>query len=288
MTLDCIKSIKETYPDAGISIVDNASRDNTVYAVRKAYPEVDIIENSENFGYAKAVNIGVRSSTEENLIVSNTDVIFYPESINRLLDSINSGIALAGPNQKYKNGKNQFSTGFIPGIKLILINMMLIYPILNRIAFKLKLTFDYVDGAVLAFKRKVFDEVGGFDENFTFYSEDADFSKKITDKGYKIRVNYDAKVIHLRGASTNTNGVNTEILKLFTDGKIKLSKKYNSDVITRIYMVSEYFFCLVFKSIFKMQNLLFGKDTISKYITQRELQRIWKNRIVNSRVRNKK
>ncbi len=60
----------------------------------------------------------------------------------------------------------------------------------------------FLGGAALMVRRQTFEEVGGFDESFFFYSEDVDLCKRIADRGWKIRLVPQVTVVHLGGGST--------------------------------------------------------------------------------------
>ncbi len=283
VTLNCINSIKETAEEAKITVVDNASTDDSILKIMSSFPDVEIIQNETNLGYSKAVNIGVSSTTEEIIIISNSDIIYLKDSISSLIKSIKTGYDLVAPKQLFSNLKPQSSTGFIPSIKHIIINLLLIYPILNKIAIKFQSTYDYLDGAVLITTKRAFNKVGGFDENFLFYSEDADLSRKYIKNNLKIKVNYNAEVIHLRGNSTNIDGINENYLKRFVDSKIQLSNKYNTKWVTKLYSYSELYSTFIFKNIFKFINIFKQNQSIKYKINYlSKLNSCWKNKIKNN------
>ena len=73
---ECLQSISSTeFPDVEIIIVDNASTDNSVQWVKSNYPNIQLIENDKNYGYAGGCNIGADSASGEYLIFLNNDTI---------------------------------------------------------------------------------------------------------------------------------------------------------------------------------------------------------------------
>ncbi len=258
LTKNCINSIISTYPSAKITVVDNASTDGSVESISESFPIVEIIRNDKNYGYSKAINIGAAKATEKYLILSNADVIYHPNSINEIITCLdaNASIGLVAPMQFFPNGRPQMSSGFVPGLLLSLINFALIAPLINRLPFIRTITADYLDGAVLAVRNSTFQKLSGFDESFFFYSEDADFSIRIKQLGLKLKVLSNSAVTHYRGASTNIGKINIDALRLFVEAKVKLSRKYNSPMITKFYVLSERFNCSSMSLIFSLINKL--------------------------------
>ena len=255
LTCNCIKSIYDTCDfEIDICVVDNNSVDNTKVQIQSEYPNVRFIENNKNLGYSKAVNIGVNSKYSDISIISNADVIYKPNSIKYLIDYLiqNPKIASVGPAQYFLNGKRQYSFGLLPSFILIFRNFLFIQPILNRIKTKKAKKVDYLDGAVIAVRTDVFKTVGGFSEEFFFYSEDADYCRKLSNAGfYNIHLPY-AEVIHLRGASTNVNGININALDIFVKAKIQLTKKYLNPALHNLYYLSELFNNIISEKLFNI------------------------------------
>lgn len=88
-TLRCLASLERSgYPSADVFVVDNASTDDTVEAVRSAHPHVRIIENSSNLGYAGGNNTGIEAALRENydyVLILNNDTVVDPDAIERLV-----------------------------------------------------------------------------------------------------------------------------------------------------------------------------------------------------------
>ncbi len=265
-----------------ICVVDNNSTDNTVEQLRINYPQVKIIKNIDNLGYSKAVNIGVNSTDSDFVIISNADVIYNSGTISCLFDYLNANpkAGVVAPSQYYTDGRLQYSYGLLPGWGLILRNIFYIQPLLNRIKSIHPHKVQYLDGAVMAVRTEVFKKVAGFSEEYFFYSEDADFCKKVTINGYDNIHLPAAKVIHLRGASTNIGGINENALDLFVKAKIRLAKKYAKPYIQNIYFKSELFnnkiACILFKLIHSVKK---SPNTSFKLQYYNKLSAAWKSNI---------
>jgi GT2 family glycosyltransferase len=248
ITSSCITSVLESYQEAGIIVVDNNSNDGTQENIKKSFPQITLIENKENFGYAKAVNIGMKYSSAEIAVISNSDVTFNAKSLQTLENTLfeNENIAVCAPQQVYPDGTWQYSFGDLPGIFLGFKELFFITTLERYLAKKkwengtLKSFYPgYLDGAVLAVKRKVFEQISGFDEDYFFYTEEADFCKRIKDTGHEILFEPKAEVIHLRGGSSGHFNIDSKKAEMFISSKILYCKKHLSKFETMFYVFLE-------------------------------------------------
>jgi len=118
LTLKCIESIFKTHETARVTIIDNASTDNSSQIIREKFPEIQMIENKENRGYAGAVNIGMNATSAEFAIISNADVEYFKNSIETLKNVLkdNPRVGAVGPQQVFPDGRWQRSYGMPPGL----------------------------------------------------------------------------------------------------------------------------------------------------------------------------
>jgi hypothetical protein len=282
LTLKCIRSVYDTANNfiSQIIVVDNYSTDDTIQKINKHYPDVKIIVNPKNYGYAKAVNIGVRASNEKYLIISNPDVIYHQDSIKILIEAISkdNSIGVAGPCQLFPNGKWQRSFGDLPSIKLGLKDLFLITHIqqylLRKNPPKNNLEVEYIDGAVMAFRRELFDKVDGFDEDYFFYTEEADFCHHVRKLGLKNIHIPNSVVTHLRGATTKKNEANVNRIKMLIESKALYCKKNLNFQNAKFFIILQIFYSLnmlVFWSLIS----LFNKNRKYKQKTFSHFYKIW-------------
>jgi GT2 family glycosyltransferase len=294
MTLGCIESIHNTTEglDIGITVVDNASTDDTITEISKKYSIVKIISNKENLGYAGAVNAGAKNSVAEFLIVSNNDVMYHENSIEKIITYLinNSDTAVTGPQQLYPDGSWEYCYGRLPGIILGLKNLFMITSIqqnIQRMKWNKKnkgikpKSVGYIDGAAMAIRKSVFESLNGFDEDYFFYTEETDFCKRVKDKGFKVKFIPDAIVTHIRGGSSARMGYDENKVQQFIKSKFIYCEKHFSSLTTRIYagleIVHNYSMILFWKLI----NLFFTKGRKqyiqSKIKVYKVLAKTWKN-----------
>lgn len=241
LTCKCIKSIYDTYSsDSRIIVVDNASSDNSPQKIAVIYPEVKIIVNSQNFGYAKAVNIGVFNTDSEFVIVSNSDIEYHEGSL-RILENMmidNPNIGIGGFYQFFPDGNPQRSFGYRPGYKNAIYEATLYLRLIEKLHYlirKLRLNrtdpfeVEYIDGASLLVRKSVFNKLNGFDEDYFFYSEETDYCKRVSDLGYGVVINPQATITHLRGGSSGSSTVSAKSLRLLFDSKDLYLRKHGSN-----------------------------------------------------------
>lgn len=250
---DCIKSIiytcYEIIPE--IIVVDNNSSDGTVEHINKLYPDVKVLSNNENLGYAAAINIGVANSTGEYLILSNADVIYKQNTIYGMVEKLksNNKVGIVGPQQLFNDGSFQRSYGYFPSIKRGLFDLFGIsklFQLLREREFSKKnykdYSVEYLDGAVLATSATTFNKLGGFNEDFFFYSEEVDFCfrNKISDMLNIITPKY--TVTHHRGGSQENSGMNEKGITMLVKSESLFLDKHSTPFIKMTYLNLENIF----------------------------------------------
>ncbi|MCX7973363.1 MAG: glycosyltransferase family 2 protein [Candidatus Aminicenantes bacterium] len=192
-----------------IIIVDNASTDGSLSLISEEFSGIKLIPLSQNFGFARAANIGARASLGEYLLFLNHDVEILPNFFDKLIAFLSShaNYAVATPAVLNPDGSFQLSFGF----DLNLFSEFFLKYFAQR-WFALRFRFrpqkmsrdiDWASGVALLIRRQPFFEVGGFDERYFLYVEDADLGLRLRQAGYKIRYLPEARIIHHRGATAS-------------------------------------------------------------------------------------
>jgi GT2 family glycosyltransferase len=211
--LACLESLRRHAPTpTEIVVVDNASTDGSVDAVRAAHPGARVIANADNLGFARACNQGWRASRAPYVLFLNPDAEVTPnavEALARLLEDRHD-VGAAGPRTRGADGTIQVSTG--PDLT----------PLAERRQRRLVLGVarrepealaeaervhgrqhepDWVSGSCLAVRRAALETVSGFDEGFFLYEEDADLCRRLRQAGWRILFTPAAEVHHHLGLS---------------------------------------------------------------------------------------
>jgi N-acetylglucosaminyl-diphospho-decaprenol L-rhamnosyltransferase len=232
ITCQCLKSIVEETEGTSyeIIVVDNASSDNSAEKIRNNFPQVIIIENTCNLGFAAGQNLGILKARGKYVLILNSDVVILDGAITRLASMLKNGpskLAVVGPRIEQIDGTlapsaRRARLGSFMQILGVLnrhFNFKRFLPeqvmrrvagrILGRLhdnyrAHEMREKVDYVDGMCVLVRRSVLKEVGLFDEQFFFDYEIIDLSNRIRAKGWAIEFIPDIRVIHIGKATRKT------------------------------------------------------------------------------------
>jgi GT2 family glycosyltransferase len=186
-------------------VVDNGSSDGSVAAVQAHYPEVRIIANRENRGFAAANNQAIRASDSRHVLLLNSDTVARPGSLAALVRFLDAHpeVGIVGSRLLNPDGSLQPSWAMFPSIFTELVGKKLRlrrrYPTRNGAR---AYSTDWVDGAVLMIRRSILPQVGLMDEHYFMYTEEVDWCYRTRRSGYRVCYLPDAEVVHLGGQSS--------------------------------------------------------------------------------------
>ena len=203
---ECLDSVyKNNLQNTEIILVDNASTDNSIGLVKQNFPEIKIIRNKKNYGYAKGNNIGIKNARGKYIVILNNDVIVEEDWLEKLVNAAdtNDSTGIFGSKQMFYHNKNEIDSlgGFLKkdGPHNINNSTPWTNPDKNREVFS-------VAGAAMLLKRKMLQEVGLFDPMYFLYYEDFDLCWRARLLGWKCYYVSSAVIYHHRGASTSRTG----------------------------------------------------------------------------------
>ncbi len=205
----CLESLHAAPPAIGhdITLVDNASTEPIVETVHRKWPQVRVIPQTENRGFAAATNVGIRASHGDLILMLNGDTIVPSGAIDTLVARLQAepSAAVAGPRLIGTDGRAELSFGWMisPVGEL---RQRLIAPLTSWVerATRREQFVDWVSGACLLVARADAEAVGLLDERYFLYTEDVDFCAAIRARGRRILFAPAAEVVHARGRSRAT------------------------------------------------------------------------------------
>ena len=205
---NCLQSLHDHPPHVSheIVVVDNASRDGSVEAVRARWPGVRVITLNSNVGFSSANNAGIRSTESELLLLLNSDTIVSDGAIDRLIAAMRElpGASVVGPRIVDANGQAELSHGRMMTPLAELRQKLLVRHAsrltLSRLTSKTR-QVDWVTAACLLVRRRDAEAAGLLDERYFMYCEDVDFCAAVRANGGKIYFTPRAEIVHLRGRS---------------------------------------------------------------------------------------
>ena len=245
----CLESLRTSPPetDHAVVVVDNASNDGSVEAIRLRWPEIEVISLATNVGFARANNIGIQSRDSSLILLLNSDTKTPTGAIDTLVETLQArdDVAVAGPRLINEQGLIEISWGRMIGPITELLQKLVtrlhthgVSIIRQHIEKKMQQeqSPDWVSGACLLVQRQDAEAVGLLDERFFMYGEDVDFCAAIRSRGKRILFTPAAEFIHLRGRSRVTAPEATE--RAYRQSQLAFYEKHHPQwlPILRIYL----------------------------------------------------
>lgn len=211
----CLQSLRHQLRQGRLEVVvvDNGSSDGAPEMAAREFPEVTLIRNALNLGFARASNQAAEQSCGRYLFFLNNDTLLPPEAIRRLVAYADSHpeVGMVGPRLRDGEGQLQVSYQARPTVTTLLRRTIFLRctRLVDRAYRRYRRDFDpdktrQVDvlmGAALLLPRRVFFDCGGWDEDFTFGGEDLELSARIG-RNHAIVYHPDVEIIHYGRAST--------------------------------------------------------------------------------------
>lgn len=206
-TLDCLESLKIMRTadfQTGTIVVDNASTDDSVKVIAQSFPEVKIIENKENLGFAEGNNVGIKKALADEVdfvLLLNNDTLVSERLLVEMVKVVSSDSAIGIVSPKiyfapgYEFHKQRYTKSelgkviWFAGGKIDWQNMHGVHLGVDEVdhgQFDRQKEIDFATGCCFLARAQVFKKVGLFDKKLFLYEEDLDFSIRIKHAGYKI------------------------------------------------------------------------------------------------------
>ncbi len=199
-----------------VTVVDNASADETPRMLREKWPSVQLVEAGGNLGFARANNLGIRATKSDYVLLLNPDTIVPPGSIQTLVRGLaaDPDAAAAGPRLRDERGFPELSFGWTIGAFGELRQKVVGALYDRRVRSVVRLVDgwsrsagprEWVSGAALLIRRHDVEAVGLLDERYFMYTEDVDLCVMLRKRGRTILYLPQAEIVHLRGRSAKRN-----------------------------------------------------------------------------------
>jgi N-acetylglucosaminyl-diphospho-decaprenol L-rhamnosyltransferase len=251
--LDALRTLyddlAESNLDATVIVVDNASSDNSVEAVRQHFPQVELIASEENLGFAGGNNLGMQhlgfgedkaaDELSRAVYLLNSDTLTEKGATQTLFDSLMSdeNNGLVGAHLTYGDGSFQHSSFRFPDLMQLWVEF---FPTPGRLVEgrfngrypresyhgESPFEVDFMLGATMMIRREVILETGLFDPQFFMYCEEIDWQWRMRKAAWRIFCVPQAHVIHLGGQSTGQVKARS-VINLW-DSRLRLFKKHYS------------------------------------------------------------
>ncbi|MBN1350288.1 glycosyltransferase [candidate division KSB1 bacterium] len=224
-----------------IFVVDNASQDGSVALVREKFPEVNLVVNTQNVGFAAANNQALKLVRGRFIALVNNDTIVQEDTFTHLLRFLKNhpeagmvGCKILNPDGTLQLAcRRSAPSPWVAFTKAVGLSRLFPH---SRLFGRYNLTYldpdetyevEAISGSFMIVKRESFEAVGYLDETFFMYGEDLDWCHRIRQAGWKIYYVHDTSIIHFKGESSKTSGF--DHIRIFYQAmRLYVRKHYNS------------------------------------------------------------
>ena len=232
----CLDSVFDALKnlDAEVIVVDNASSDTSCEVVRDKFPNVRLIANKDNVGFATANNQGVAIASGEYVCILNPDTVVGEKVFDNVYAFAKAKSKLGAIGVRLVDGTGKF----LPECKRNLPTPQVAFEKLfgsgdtyyaRDIEPQENGNIDILVGAFMFMQKSIYEEAGGFDEQYFMYGEDIDLSFTIKKLGYQNFYLGEEVVVHFKGESTSKNEVYRK--RFYSAMKIFYSKHLKKNAI---------------------------------------------------------
>jgi GT2 family glycosyltransferase len=234
LTLQCLESIyaDNLILEFEIIVVDNGSTDESVSEISRKFPDVHIISNDRNLGFACANNQGLAVGRGRYYLLLNSDTLVLPETLNIMIRVAEDHpeVGMIGPKLLNMDGSLQKSWASFPSFlsELLGKNFRFRHGVAGaRFIYEV----DWIMGACMLVRSDTVTDVGLMDENYFKYSEETDWCFRIKSKGWKIWYLSNFPIYHLGGGSANRSSL-TQLALLYYSKILFFQKHYGNNQAT--------------------------------------------------------
>jgi len=216
ITQGCLESVYEQTENIRfeVIVVDNASSDGSVEMVQTLFPQVALIKNKENRGFAAANNQGMTIAKGRYILLLNSDTLILDNAIEKSISFADAHpeTAIVGCRVLNPDRTLQPTCGMFPSLLNQLLFCTYLYKLFPKSKFfgRAKMSWwdrddvrevEVVSGCFMLIRRKAIKETGMFDEQFFMYSEENDLCYRMRKAGWRNMFTPQAQIIHLGGSS---------------------------------------------------------------------------------------
>lgn len=237
MTLECLQSVYDN--QAGLSlqviVVDNDSKDNSVAEIRRCFPDVDLIANNYNAGFAAANNQGFEIAKSEHVLLLNSDTLVLGNVLKASLEYVKNdpevgafGCRVLNTDRTVQRTCSQYPTNLNLLLKTLGLDHLTFPRWFGRYFMRdwqrdSERDVDVVSGCYLLVPAQVIQTVGSLDEDYFFFGEEADWCLRIKKSGWKVRFSPVGEIIHHGSVSAKKLQYKRDML--LTNGLIRFHVK---------------------------------------------------------------
>ena len=245
----CLESLRQTRrsnaPNGQIEfsieviVVDSGSADGSVELLRDKHPDVTLLPQSQNVGFTRGNNIGLKRARGAHLLLLNPDTEVSPGALGNMIRYMNEHprAGILGPQTLNSDGSHQSTRRRFPTLLTGIFESTWLanwapagverrYRMLDTNDHDI-LEADWVQGSALLLRRAVYDAIGGLDEGFTMYSEETDYCRRAKAAGWLVIYHGGVQITHHGGKSSEQAAAQKQIH--FQTSKLRYFRKHHGN-----------------------------------------------------------
>ena len=231
-----------------VIVVDSASADGSADLVRDKHPDVTILPQSENIGFTRGNNIGLKQARGTFLLLLNPDTELCSDALGQMIEFMmgQPQVGILGPHTLNSDGSHQSTRRRFPSLLTGIFESTWLsswappsveqnYRMLETQDADI-IEADWVQGSALMLRREVYEAIGGLDEGYIMYSEELDYCRRAKAAGWRVYYHGGAFITHHGGKSSEQTGALKQIH--FQTSKLRYFRKHQGKAQYRILRAS--------------------------------------------------
>jgi hypothetical protein len=240
MLRDCLASIpRHAELKTEVIVVDNASEDDSGAMVAAEFPEVRLVQNGANLGFATATNQGLRLARGRHLLLLNSDTLVLGDVLARSVRFMDEhpDVGMMGCKVLNEDGSTQMTCSLFPSFANLLLQTLGLnrmqrprwlrrYQMLDW-ARDDEREVEVISGCYLLARRATVEQIGLLDESFFLYGEETDWCRRCADAGWRLVFAPVGRIVHFGSGSSRKLNYRRDLM--LSEGTVRLHRKHGGD-----------------------------------------------------------
>ena len=233
---ECLMNLRKSYERTQVLVVDNNSQDGSRELIMENFPEVELLALNKNVGLAAGNNRGLDKARNDYVLFMGSDAFPHKKALSALVDYMDknpeTGICTGDVRLRTgaidKDTHRGFPTPWVAlthfsGLGRLFPNSRLFNGYhLGYLDMNTPHEIDLCTSHFMFTRKKIFDQIGKWDENFFVYGEDVDLCWRVKQGGWKIMYIPEAKIVHYKGVSVGIRTETQDVTKATADTRKKM------------------------------------------------------------------